>query len=163
VRVLERAPNDSHPPLVENAERAKLHALYKQATMGRCTTSRPSFFDQQGRQRHDAWVELGDMGKPAAMSAYVERTIDLALGLQTTIAELGSTKSAYSSSSYVISSLTSIFHDAESWISSPLRHNIFRPHSQSDADQPIGRYFEEWDKCHFFFSLCHSLTGANNV
>jgi len=34
---------------------AELYALFKQATVGDCNTSRPGIFDQKGRYKWDAW------------------------------------------------------------------------------------------------------------
>ncbi|XP_006819673.1 acyl-CoA-binding domain-containing protein 5-like [Saccoglossus kowalevskii] len=49
----------------------KFYGLYKQATEGQCTKPKPAFWDIIGRQKWDAWSNLGDMSKQEAMSCYV--------------------------------------------------------------------------------------------
>ena len=48
-----------------------LYGLYKQATHGDVTGSRPSAFDLKGRAKHDAWTSRRGMTKDQAMTAYV--------------------------------------------------------------------------------------------
>ena len=36
---------------ISDADKLKLYGLYKQATEGPCTTSKPGFFDMKGRSK----------------------------------------------------------------------------------------------------------------
>jgi carboxylesterase len=49
----------------------ELYALYKQATAGDATGSRPGFTDLRGRAKYDAWAKRKGMTKDAAMEAYI--------------------------------------------------------------------------------------------
>lgn len=49
-----------------------LYALYKQATAGDVSGSRPGMLDLKGRAKYDAWARRKGMTKDAAMKAYVE-------------------------------------------------------------------------------------------
>ena len=49
----------------------ELYALYKQATAGDVTGSRPGMMDIRGRAKFDAWAKRKGMTKDAAMTAYV--------------------------------------------------------------------------------------------
>lgn len=49
----------------------QLYALYKQATVGDATGSRPGIFDVKGRAKWDAWAEKKGMPKDAAADGYV--------------------------------------------------------------------------------------------
>ena len=48
----------------------ELYALYKQATTGDVTGSRPGMMDLRGRAKYDAWAKRKGMTKDAAMTAY---------------------------------------------------------------------------------------------
>ena len=37
------------------------YGRYKQSTIGPCNVDKPSFFDFQGKQKWNAWKNLGDM------------------------------------------------------------------------------------------------------
>lgn len=50
-----------------------LYALYKQATSGDVSGSRPGMMDLRGRAKYDAWAKLKGTTKDAAMTAYIER------------------------------------------------------------------------------------------
>ena len=50
-----------------------LYALYKQATSGDVSGSRPGMMDLRGRAKYDAWAKLKGTSKDAAMTAYIER------------------------------------------------------------------------------------------
>ena len=63
VKTLSKAP--SNETLLE------LYALYKQASSGDATGSRPGMMDFKGRAKFDAWAERKGMSKDAAMTAYV--------------------------------------------------------------------------------------------
>jgi diazepam-binding inhibitor (GABA receptor modulating acyl-CoA-binding protein) len=49
-----------------------LYSLYKQATAGDVTGSRPGMLDFKGRAKYDAWSGRKGTSKNAAMQAYVE-------------------------------------------------------------------------------------------
>ncbi len=55
----------------DDATLLKLYSLYKQATAGDVSGSRPGFIDFVGRAKHDAWAELKGTAKDDAMRAYV--------------------------------------------------------------------------------------------
>jgi len=50
----------------------ELYSLYKQATDGDVSGSKPSAFDFKARAKYDAWEARKGMGKHAAMQAYVK-------------------------------------------------------------------------------------------
>lgn len=50
----------------------RLYALYKQASEGQCSTSRPGVFSLTARRKWDAWQALGDMLQADAARGYVE-------------------------------------------------------------------------------------------
>lgn len=49
----------------------ELYALYKQATAGDATGTRPGAFDFRNRAKHDAWAKRKGASKDDAMKAYV--------------------------------------------------------------------------------------------
>lgn len=49
----------------------ELYALYKQATAGDVSGSRPGMMDFKGRAKFDAWAARKGTSKDAAMTAYV--------------------------------------------------------------------------------------------
>jgi acyl-CoA-binding protein len=49
----------------------ELYALYKQATVGDVTGSRPGMLDMVGRAKYDAWAKLKKTGKDDAMKKYI--------------------------------------------------------------------------------------------
>jgi acyl-CoA-binding protein len=55
----------------------KLYALYKQATAGDVSGSRPGFTDFVGRAKYDAWAKLEGTSKEAAMRSYIELVASL--------------------------------------------------------------------------------------
>ncbi len=63
VKTLKSAP--SNDTLLE------LYALYKQATAGDVSGSRPGMFDLKGRAKFDAWSGKKGVGKDKAMESYV--------------------------------------------------------------------------------------------
>lgn len=66
--------------LVANLDKDKLlylYARYKQATVGHCNTLRPGLFDLQGKQKWDAWNQLGNMTLEDAMTQYVEAVCEI--------------------------------------------------------------------------------------
>ncbi len=56
---------------LDNAKLLELYGLYKQATAGDATGSRPSAFDLKGRAKFDAWASRKGMAKDAAKQQYV--------------------------------------------------------------------------------------------
>jgi diazepam-binding inhibitor (GABA receptor modulator, acyl-CoA-binding protein) len=48
-----------------------MYALYKQATVGDVSGSRPGMLDLKGRAKYDAWTKHEGMAKDAAMTAYI--------------------------------------------------------------------------------------------
>jgi diazepam-binding inhibitor (GABA receptor modulator, acyl-CoA-binding protein) len=49
-----------------------LYALFKQATTGDVSGSRPGMLDLRGRAKYDAWTERKGMTRDAAKTAYIE-------------------------------------------------------------------------------------------
>lgn len=54
-----------------NDDLLELYALYKQATSGDVSGSRPGMMDFKGRAKFDAWTQKKGTSKDAAMQAYV--------------------------------------------------------------------------------------------
>lgn len=63
VKALTKAPG--------NDDLLELYALFKQATAGDVTGSRPGLMDFKGRAKFDAWTKKKGTAKDAAMTAYV--------------------------------------------------------------------------------------------
>lgn len=55
----------------------KLYALYKQATEGDVSGSRPGFTDMAGRFKYDAWAKIKGTSKESAMQSYVDLVTQL--------------------------------------------------------------------------------------
>ena len=49
----------------------EMYALYKQATVGDVSGSRPGMLDLKGRAKYDAWAQRKGMTQDAAMQAYI--------------------------------------------------------------------------------------------
>ena len=49
----------------------ELYGLYKQATVGDVTGSRPGMLDMVGRAKYDAWAKLKKTGQEDAMKKYI--------------------------------------------------------------------------------------------
>jgi acyl-CoA-binding protein len=64
VQQLSKKPKDS--------DLLDLYALFKQATVGDATGSRPGLFDLVGRKKFDAWVSKKGHSTDQAMQAYVD-------------------------------------------------------------------------------------------
>ncbi|PJF18833.1 Acyl-CoA-binding domain-containing protein 5, partial [Paramicrosporidium saccamoebae] len=73
---------------ISNEEKLKLYALFKQATVGPCVGPRPSFFDIQGKYKYDAWRELGEMSRSAAITLYVEHVVEYAMSSHAGLGDL---------------------------------------------------------------------------
>lgn len=48
-----------------------MYALYKQATVGDVSGSRPGMLDLKGRAKYDAWTKHKGTSKDAAMTTYI--------------------------------------------------------------------------------------------
>lgn len=48
-----------------------MYALYKQATVGDASGSRPGMLDVKGRAKYDAWAKVKGTTKDAAMEKYI--------------------------------------------------------------------------------------------
>jgi diazepam-binding inhibitor (GABA receptor modulating acyl-CoA-binding protein) len=59
------------PRRPDNETLLRIYALYKQATAGDATGTRPGFTDFVGRAKHDAWAKLKGIGKDQAMRDYI--------------------------------------------------------------------------------------------
>jgi diazepam-binding inhibitor (GABA receptor modulator, acyl-CoA-binding protein) len=55
----------------------ELYGLFKQATAGDATGSRPGMLDVRGRAKYDAWASRKGMSRSEAMRAYVDRAARL--------------------------------------------------------------------------------------
>jgi acyl-CoA-binding protein len=55
-----------------NDELLEAYGLYKQATDGDVTGSRPGMLDLKGRAKYDAWAKAKGLSKDDAMKKYVE-------------------------------------------------------------------------------------------
>ena len=60
-----------------NEVKLRLYGLYKQATEGDVTGSRPGFTNPVGRQKYDAWAKLSGTSQEAAQEQYVAIVRDL--------------------------------------------------------------------------------------
>jgi len=63
-----------------NDDLLELYALYKQATAGDVSGSRPGMMDFKGRAKFDAWAKKKGTGKDKAMTDYVALVDRLAGG-----------------------------------------------------------------------------------
>lgn len=50
----------------------KMYSLFKQATVGDVTGSRPGGFNFKGRAKYDAWAEVKGLSSDDAMTQYVD-------------------------------------------------------------------------------------------
>ncbi len=48
-----------------------MYALYKQATVGDVTGSRPGVLDLRGRAKYDAWANVRGTSRAASMAQYI--------------------------------------------------------------------------------------------
>ncbi len=55
----------------DNETLLKLYALYKQATSGDVSGSRPGAFDMVGQAKYAAWTKLKGTSKEGAMQQYI--------------------------------------------------------------------------------------------
>lgn len=77
--LFEQAVADSKnlPERPDNQTMLKLYALYKQATTGDVSGSRPGFTDMVGRAKWDAWNEIKGTSGDEAMKQYMSLVEDL--------------------------------------------------------------------------------------
>ena len=70
----QQAAEDSKklPKRPDNNTLLKLYSLYKQATAGDVTGSRPGGFDMEGKMKYDAWARQKGKAREAAMQEYVD-------------------------------------------------------------------------------------------
>jgi len=69
----EAAARSRDLPSQPNDVLLELYALYKQATVGDVTGSRPGMFDMVGRAKFDAWSGLRGVSAEEAMQQYIDR------------------------------------------------------------------------------------------
>jgi diazepam-binding inhibitor (GABA receptor modulating acyl-CoA-binding protein) len=55
-----------------NDVKLKMYRLFKQASAGDASGSRPGFADIVGRAKHDAWAALKGMSSEDAMQQYID-------------------------------------------------------------------------------------------
>lgn len=67
----------SLPQKPDNETLLKLYALYKQATAGDVSGSRPGFTDFVGRAKYDAWAKIKGTSSEAAQQSYVDLVTSL--------------------------------------------------------------------------------------
>lgn len=60
------------PKTPTSDELLELYSLYKQATQGDVSGSRPGMLDFKGRAKYDAWATRRGISKDAAKQAYVD-------------------------------------------------------------------------------------------
>ena len=70
VKALSRRPS--------NEQLLALYGLYKQATEGDASGSRPGMLDPKGRAKFDAWTSRRGTARDEAMKAYVALAAELA-------------------------------------------------------------------------------------
>ncbi|MEM9384656.1 MAG: acyl-CoA-binding protein [Pseudomonadota bacterium] len=63
VKALTKRPSDD--------EMLKLYALYKQASSGDVSGSRPGMLDFVGRAKYDAWAKISGLDRDDAMRSYI--------------------------------------------------------------------------------------------
>ena len=66
------AASKSLPKRPDNDTMLKLYALFKQATSGDATGSRPGGFDFVGQAKYDAWAKITGTSTETAMRGYVD-------------------------------------------------------------------------------------------
>eukprot|EP01132_Coremiostelium_polycephalum_P000909 gene909-1138_t len=58
---------------VTNDQQLYFYGHYKQATIGKCNTKCPSFFDFVGKAKWNSWSSLGDLDKDTSMNNYIDQ------------------------------------------------------------------------------------------
>ncbi len=64
-------------PTQSTTVQLELYGLFKQASSGDVSGSRPGMFDMRGRAKFDAWEKRKGMTADAAMQAYVDYVANL--------------------------------------------------------------------------------------
>jgi diazepam-binding inhibitor (GABA receptor modulating acyl-CoA-binding protein) len=59
-------------PKLSDDDKLTLYSLFKQATVGDCTTPEPGFLDLVGKAKWTAWKERRGLPKSVARKVYVE-------------------------------------------------------------------------------------------
>lgn len=127
---------DEHVRLVKglstdpgNEDKLQLYALFKQATEGPNTKSKPGALDFVGKYKWQAWADLGQMSKTEAQAAYVKKVQQLikSIGLQE-----GQADSAFGSVQSGVSDTEAIVVTVEHSIKTirfnrPAKKNAFTP------------------------------------
>ena len=57
---------------LSDTDKLTLYSLFKQATVGDCTTSEPSFLDPVGKAKWTAWKERKGLPKEVAKKVYAD-------------------------------------------------------------------------------------------
>ncbi|XP_009365752.2 acyl-CoA-binding protein [Pyrus x bretschneideri] len=65
------------PESTTNENKLILYGLYKQATVGAVTTSRPGMFNMRDRAKWDAWKAVEGKSKEEAMGDYITKVKQL--------------------------------------------------------------------------------------
>ena len=71
VLAIVNAPTKDGKVSLSNADKLKFYALFKQATVGPCTTPQPSRMKVVERAKHDAWKKCGKMSALDAKKQFV--------------------------------------------------------------------------------------------
>ncbi|KNC98361.1 uncharacterized protein SPPG_06069 [Spizellomyces punctatus DAOM BR117] len=75
VSVLQSLGPEEHTMVPTNDEKLQFYGLYKQATVGPCSTPRPSLWDVVGRSKWDAWNKVRQLTSSEAKEAYIDAVI----------------------------------------------------------------------------------------
>ena len=75
---------------LDDSNKLRLYAHYKQATVGPAQGSRPSIFNQVARAKWDAWSQLGSMSSAEAKRGYCELADQFVPGWRNKAAIIGS-------------------------------------------------------------------------
>jgi len=67
-----QADSKNLPERPDNMTLLKIYALYKQASTGDATGTRPGFTDMVGRAKFDAWDGVKGTSKEEAMQQYID-------------------------------------------------------------------------------------------
>lgn len=59
-----------------NEEKLQIYSQFKQATVGDCNISKPSFFDFAGQAKWEAWKKLEGKTQKEARAAYIRHVLD---------------------------------------------------------------------------------------
>ncbi|CAG7703261.1 unnamed protein product [Allacma fusca] len=70
VEFIQNLPKEGPYQPSDNAK-LEFYGWYKQATEGKCTAEKPSFYNLVAKAKWNAWNDLGDMAKEEAMVQYI--------------------------------------------------------------------------------------------